>query len=383
MSRLAVRASVVAALLVLVLPNAASLVSRPTAPGAAVRAGGLSGFAPTPRAWAADLPSAGSELLGGGSLGESSAPGTAAPAAQAVDPIYNFGRAPGGPPIEHVFTLRNAGQAPLEIKNVVTSCGCTAAKPSRNLLAPGEIATVAASVDTRYEQGHSLSVITVATNDPRNPAIQFKIEGVIKPQVTAQPQDLDFGKVHHGSAAARDAVLTDMIGGGGFALKSIKNSNPYVKVTSAARTDGKPGAVLHVALAPAMPPGPISDTIEIQTSRAPLRVAVLGVVVGDLTVEPAQVSFGIVPHHQGAMRIIRLANAGRRTINVLGVESTNHSVEARVDPVTPGREYKVTLALRPNTPDGQIRGALTIKTDDPQQATLTVPYYGIVGSFKG
>jgi hypothetical protein len=65
------------------------------------------------------------------------------------------------------------------------------------------------------------------------------------------------------------------------------------------------------------------------------------------------------------------------------VKSTNQSVEARVDPVTPGKEYKVTLALRPNTPDGQIRGALTIKTDDPQQTTLTVPYYGIVGSFKG
>jgi hypothetical protein len=42
----------------------------------------------------------------------------------------------------------------------------------------------------------------------------------------------------------------------------------------------------------------------------------------------------------------------------------------------------VTVALRPNTPDGQIRGALTIRTDDPQQATLTVPYYGIVGSFR-
>jgi len=168
----------------------------------------------------------------------------------------------------------------------------------------------------------------------------------------------------------------------GFALKSVKNDSPYIKVTESARTDGKPGALLHVALAPSMPPGPISDTLRIETSRAPLRVAILGVVTGDLVVKPNQVSFGILPHHQGAVRIVRLTNQGSRTINVLGVDSTSNSVFAQVAPVTPGKEYKLTVALRPNTPDGQIRGALTIRTDDPQQTTLIVPYYGIVGSFR-
>src|SRR5581483_7104324 len=358
MSRFAARVSVVAALIALGL----------------CAGSGLS----VPRAWAADLPTAGSELLGTGAVS-----GAPAPLAEAVDPVYNFGTALSGPPVRHTFTIRNAGQAPLEIRSVVTSCGCTAAKPSQNVLAPGEIATIAAEVDTRYEHGHSLSVVTVATNDPRKRALQLKIEGVIKAQVTAVPAALDFGKVHHGTAAARDVVLSDMMGGGGFALKSVRNSSSYIRVTRAARADGKPGAVLHVALSPAMPPGPITDTIEVDTSRAPLRVAVLGVVVGDLTVEPAQVSFGILPHHQGATRIVRLTNASERAINVLGVESTSQSVEARIDPVTPGKLYKVTLALRPNTPDGQIRGVLTIKTDDPQQTTLTVPYYGIVGAFKG
>jgi len=194
--------------------------------------------------------------------------------------------------------------------------------------------------------------------------------------------DIDFGSVKHGSTAVREVVVSDMIGGAGFALKSVKNDSPYIKVTESARTDGKPGALVHVALSPSMPPGPISDTLRIETSRAPLRVAILGVVTGDLVVKPNQVSFGILPHHQGAVRIVRLTNQGSRTINVLGVDSTSNSVFAQVAPVTPGKEYKLTVALRPNTPDGQIRGALTIRTDDPQQTTLIVPYYGIVGSFR-
>ena len=345
---------------------------------AAVLAIGARTVTPARLALAADLPSAGSALLG-------EQPGTAAagaPKIEVAEPAYNFGTALSGPPISHVFMIKNVGNGPLEIRNVASSCGCTAAKPSKTILAPGEVSTIAASVDTHFERGHSLSVITLATNDPANPSLQLKIEGVIKPQVEAQPMDVDFGNVHHGSAAVRDVVISDMIGGTAFALKSVGNDSPYIKVTESARSDGKPGALLRVALSPSMPPGPISDTLRIETSRAPLRVAILGVVTGDLIVKPNQVSFGILPHHQGAVRIVRLTNQGSRTINVLGVESTSNSVFAKVAPVTPGKEYKLTVALRPNTPDGQIRGALTIRTDDPQQTTLTVPYYGIVGSFR-
>jgi len=345
---------------------------------AAVLAIGARTVTPARLALAADLPSAGSALLG-------EQPGTAAagaPKIEVAEPAYNFGTALSGPPISHVFMIKNVGNGPLDIRNVASSCGCTAAKPSKTILAPGEVSTIAASVDTHFERGHSLSVITLATNDPANPSLQLKIEGVIKPQVEAQPMDVDFGSVHHGSAAVRDVVISDMIGGTAFALKSVGNDSPYIKVTESARSDGKPGALLRVALSPSMPPGPISDTLRIETSRAPLRVAILGVVTGDLIVKPNQVSFGILPHHQGAVRIVRLTNQGSRTINVLGVESTSNSVFAKVAPVTPGKEYKLTVALRPNTPDGQIRGALTIRTDDPQQTTLTVPYYGIVGSFR-
>ena len=330
-----------------------------------------------PASFADDLPSGGSALLGEGA--HPAAPGT--PRIEVADPVYNFGTALSGPPLRHVFTIKNVGSGPLQITKVATSCGCTAAKPSRTILAPGEIATLETSVDTHFEQGHSLSVVTLATNDPAAPSLQLKIEGVIKPQVQAQPVDIDFGSVRRGATAERDVLVSDLVGGSGFALKSVTNASPYIKVTQAPRPDGRPGALLHVTLTPAMLAGPISDTLRIETTRAPLRVGILGIVTGDLLVKPNQVSFGILAHNQGAVRTIRLTNQGSRAINVLGVKSTNDSVFANVAPVTPGKEYTVTVALRRNTPDGQIRGALTIRTDDPGQATVTIPYYGIIGSF--
>ncbi len=333
----------------------------------------------------ADAPAAGGDLPSGGSalLGEGTRPAVSGtPRIEVAEPVYNFGTALSGAPLRHVFTIKNVGSGPLEITKVATSCGCTAAKPSKTVLTPGEISTLEASVDTHFEQGHSLSVVTLATNDPAAPSLQLKIEGVIKPQVQAQPVDVDFGSVRRGTTLERDVLIGDLVGGSGFALKSVTNSSPYIKVTQAPRPDGKAGALLRLTLTPSMPPGPISDTLRVETTRAPLRVGILGVVTGDLLIKPTQVSFGILAHNQGAVRTIRLTNQASRAINVLGVKSTSDSVFARVVPVTPGKEYTVTVAVRPNTPDGQIRGALTIRTDDPSQSTLTIPYYGIIGSFR-
>jgi hypothetical protein len=106
-------------------------------------------------------------------------------------------------------------------------------------------------------------------------------------------------------------------------------------------------------------------------------------VVGDLVTEPAQVSFGILPHGQGAMRIVRLTNNGARPVAIKEVSSTSPAVVAKAEPVAAGKQYKITLELRKGTPDGELRGQLVIHTDDPEQASLTVPFYGIVGSFKG
>ena len=63
------------------------------------------------------------------------------------------------------------------------------------------------------------------------------------------------------------------------------------------------------------------------------------------------------------------------------ITSNAVAVSASAEPVADGKEYKITVQLRGGTPDGQVRGQLLIKTDDPEQQTLNVPFYGIVGKF--
>jgi hypothetical protein len=302
---------------------------------------------------------------------------------QAIDPVYDFGSAFNGGAVKHVFKLKNVGTVPLIIGNVQTSCGCTAAAPSRSTVPPGEESDIAVTFDTRSDKGPATRTITVMTNDSQHPQLLLTMKGDVKVLVEATPAPIAFGNVRHGTTQTRQVTVTDLAGDKVLKVGPITNSSTNLKVVQRPRIDGKPGAILAITLLETAPAGPFADIVKVTTSRAPVEIPVFGTVVGDLTVNPPQVSFGIVPHHESAMRVIRLTNSGDRTVKVIGVSSTNLSVTAAVETVKAGKQYKITLQLAPNTPDGKLMGTVAINTDDPQQQTVQVPFYGIVGSFKG
>jgi predicted RNA-binding protein with TRAM domain len=313
---------------------------------------------------------------------ETSAP--SGPKVEIVKPVYDFGTVMEGEHVTHSFTIRNVGAQDLILSGVKTSCGCTAAAPSNSRIAPGGESHIAVTFDTHFQKGHRERTITAYTNDPSTPAAVMTLQGEVKVEVDATPSEVAFGKVRYGTEETREVTISDLARNAkGFKVGPVSNTSPNIKVTQEPRKDGKPGAILTVALLKTMPIGPFDDSIEVVNNRKPIEVHVFGMVTGDLTLDPGQVSFGIVPSKQSVIRILRLTNASPRAVNVLGVSSTNQSVVATVEPVKPGKEYKITVELRKNTPDGQLRGTLAIRTDDARQSTLTVPFYGIIGSFQG
>lgn len=51
---------------------------------------------------------------------------------------WDFGRVKEGSLLEHDFIISNRQEDPIRIKEIVTSCSCTASKITRKELAPGE-----------------------------------------------------------------------------------------------------------------------------------------------------------------------------------------------------------------------------------------------------
>jgi hypothetical protein len=296
------------------------------------------------------------------------------------DAVFDFGAAPQGPPVVHSFTIRNTGQADLVIGSVQSSCGCTVAQTSKKLLHPGESTQITATFDTRHERGNVSRQIDVFSNDPKTPDQALTIKGTVTVEAEAVPGELSFGTLRKGAGAEQTIAIRQLGKGSGFQVIKTSNTNAHILVSRLPANGAS--ARFQIKVAPEMPIGPFEDTITIATNHQPIEVPLYGTVVGDLKTEPAQVSFGILPHGQGAVRYVRLVNGSPHPVAVKAVKSTNSAVTAKAAPLENGKQYRITLELRPGIPDGQLHGQLNIQTDDPDQPLVSVPYFGIVGSFK-
>ena len=108
---------------------------------------------------------------------------SAAPAGEPVPrmeipyPRHSFGRIPSRQDVAHVFAVQNTGDDDLVISNLVTSCGCTTAELSSNVIGPGQRAdlTVVFDPDYHFTRGEVTRVVWFATNDPTYPWAELRI----------------------------------------------------------------------------------------------------------------------------------------------------------------------------------------------------------------
>ncbi|SHN05195.1 DUF1573 domain-containing protein [Polaribacter sp. KT 15] len=75
----------------------------------------------------------------------------------------NYGKVSKGANGERVFVFTNIGDAPLIIKNIQSSCGCTVPKKPEKPIMPGEKGEIKVSYDTKRVGGFSKQ-ITIFSN---------------------------------------------------------------------------------------------------------------------------------------------------------------------------------------------------------------------------
>lgn len=78
---------------------------------------------------------------------------------------FNFGQVIEGNVVSHTFQIQNKGTETLQIKDIKTSCGCTAAMLSDSTLKPGESGTLKIDLDTKNRVGKMSRAITIVSND--------------------------------------------------------------------------------------------------------------------------------------------------------------------------------------------------------------------------
>ncbi|MEE8389860.1 MAG: DUF1573 domain-containing protein [Anaerolineae bacterium] len=90
---------------------------------------------------------------------------------------HDFGHIYEAWDVTHTFAVQNTGDADLVISNLVTSCGCTTADLSSNVILPGQRADLTVIFDANFHptSGEVTRLVWFATNDPTQPWVEVRI----------------------------------------------------------------------------------------------------------------------------------------------------------------------------------------------------------------
>ncbi len=83
-----------------------------------------------------------------------------------------------------VLTITNRGRSSVRIRDVRTTCGCTAAEPSRDRLEPGESATLQVRFEAK-SAGPQSQFVRLVTDDPARPITSVRISARVTERAAA------------------------------------------------------------------------------------------------------------------------------------------------------------------------------------------------------
>lgn len=93
----------------------------------------------------------------------------------------------GASKVDAVFKYENKGDAPIHIKAVRPSCGCTTAALAKNEVAPGEKGEITATFNIGDRTGVQVKTVTVDTDDPKAPQTVLTFKATIAQLLDLQP----------------------------------------------------------------------------------------------------------------------------------------------------------------------------------------------------
>lgn len=77
---------------------------------------------------------------------------------------HDFGTVEEGDVVEHTFTFKNTGEAPLIVSNAKASCGCTVPTWTKDPVAPGETGEMLVKFNTRGKPNQQMKQVRITAN---------------------------------------------------------------------------------------------------------------------------------------------------------------------------------------------------------------------------
>jgi hypothetical protein len=295
----------------------------------------------------------------------------------------DLGTIPAWEKAEARFPLRNTGGAILHLLDVHGECGCLTPEYPRQL-APGQAGEIRVTFEPQPTwHGKMEKHVRVKTDDPRRGEIALTLKAEVTPLIAIEPQNPVVLLYRRGAVERREVRLIPRPGSG-TTLSSPTTDSPAVKATLDPPVPGDPRRAyrLQLVIGPYDRPGDLQSTVQVATTepRLPLvPVSVVAQAPAGPVISPLRLYLPSLRADEAGKALSHLqvfTRSGR--LRLLGVETGDPALSADIKESTPGRYYDVTLRYTGGWKAGRVGGNLRLRTDDPRDPVMVVPFSGIV-----
>lgn len=306
--------------------------------------------------------------------------------------------------VAYDFEFINQGNAPVLIKNVESSCGCTSPEWTRQPVLPGKKGFVKATFDPKDRPGYFDKTITVYSNG-RPAVIELKIKGTVQGKTRTvlddYPYELPSGlrlpleeislmKVHKGEVKSMAIGVFNNAGkqvNVGFA-----DMPAYIKMAiKPQQIANKTKATIEVAYNTALHGdyGLNRDkvTLMVDGKKYPLPISVFveenfnGVNLATAPLADADkkyYNFGVTAAGQPASFTYQVKNAGKSTLKIHRIYSNDARIVATMEKkeLQPGESAPLVVKTQSGAEKGKVAAVVSVITNSPTVPELKIRFYG-------
>jgi hypothetical protein len=170
-----------------------------------------------------------------------------------------------GNPLIKIFLIKNIGNKPLQIYQVRTSCGCTAALISDSVIAPNKIARLRVEFNPTGYIGEVTKYIYISSNDPSAQLSTATLKVYVAYALQPTPAYIMFGNPRVGKLDSTFVTLSNT-SDETIKIEKVDTDSPYLS-TKIGKTILEPGKFtdLEIYILPKQQ-GPLTGNVLIKTN---------------------------------------------------------------------------------------------------------------------
>lgn len=296
--------------------------------------------------------------------------------------IYDFGQVEPRKQIEHTFQFENAGQNTLKIKEMKSSCSCTATLLSKDIISPKEKGQIKIAYNVPNARGKVVENIEVYFTGFNAPVV-LTLTGTVSMSIVCSPDKIYFSRVRHGESPERSFKILGT-GGNSLQIEKVTTSSEFLETQVLTALDSYDliSHTIKARLSPHTPKGNLAETVTVYTNiskRPTITIPVEAIVVGRIQIWPEKIFLGTVMRDERIVRALEIDPGVDSHFEISKVESSSEYLKAALTKQNGMKNrYRVKIHVSDKTPSGILREAFTIHNNHVEEPIINIEVYGII-----